>query len=530
MAAALILTGAALPLAQADEFVRIQQDQFVLGGHIYKIKGTNYYPRDGMWANMWTNWNAARIADDAQLLKNLNINAVRILVPYSHGGWNGPNVPESRLQQLEYVVNTMGDAGIRSVVTLFDWETSFAAAGTNRYNDHLKYMSTIVDRLKHNPYVLMWDVKNEPDHPDNYGWCDCNPGACGDWDCNPTKRNQIVSWLQRMCNAVRARDPNHPVAAGMRWWQNLSDVLHFQDVAVFHSYWPNISTEQIPQTKALMGSQQKPILVEEWGWPSNPHPCNRDGRLIYDYNETQQMSVYVNHLNAFTQHDIAGGLQWMTFDAKAYTTNPNESFEQYFGLWYHHYALKPVGVYYRDNFPVSPFPKIAMPTAPVTGFAAAVSGLNVVLTWKNPDTYTFEGTVISYSDQGYPATPSDGTILATRIAPPGSTDYLVHVQPTLGVRYYYSAFAYNIANSHASPAQASQTVFIRADYNGDGQVDMTDFAHLQRCLSGPFVPQTDPSCQNARHDGDDDVDADDVKLFEYCLQGPGEPLRFGCAN
>lgn len=66
---------------RADDFVRIEQDQFVLSGQIYKIKGTNYYPRDGMWAAMWSSWNAEQITSDAQLLRNLGINAVRILVP-----------------------------------------------------------------------------------------------------------------------------------------------------------------------------------------------------------------------------------------------------------------------------------------------------------------------------------------------------------------------------------------------------------------------------------------------------------------
>lgn len=525
----MVVAGAS-SIASGDEFVRIQGDQFVLKGQIYKIKGTNYYPRDAMWAAMWNNWNADRIAADAKLLHDFGINAVRILVPYSDGGWGGANVPESRLQRLEQVVNSMGDQGIRSVVTLFDWETSFPSAGSSRESDHLKYLSAIVGRLRDNPYVLMWDVKNEPDHPGNYGWCDCNPGACGNWDCNGSKRNQIVSWLQRMCNAVRARDPNHPVAAGMRWWQNLSDVLHFQDVAIFHSYWPNIATEEIPQTKALMGSNPKPILVEEWGWPSNPTPCNRDGQVIYAYNETEQLNLYQSHLAAFTQHDIAGGLQWMTFDAKPYTSNADESFEQYFGLWYFGYTLKPAGIYYRDNFPVALFPPTVLPPGPVVGLKATVSGLNIVLSWTNPITNTYAGTMIRFSDQGYPANANEGTLLCTRSAAPGSTDSFVHYRPQRGARIYYSAFPFNNVNTFSSPATASQTVLIRADYDGDGDVDMADFSHLQLCLTGPYVPQNSSACINARHDSDTDVDEGDVDIFELCLQGTGQALPAGCSK
>ena len=200
----------------AAQHVQIEGDQFALNRQVYKIKGTNYYPRDHMWAAMWSSFDVGAIRCEADLMAELGLSAVRILVPYSNGGWNGASVPAAKLDQLETVVNIMGDRGIRSVVTLFSWETSFPAAGTTREAEHIRHLNAIADRLKNNPYVLLWDVKNEPDHPDNYGWCDCNPGACGNWDCNPAERDQIVSWLNRMCNAVRARDPNRLLQAGRR--------------------------------------------------------------------------------------------------------------------------------------------------------------------------------------------------------------------------------------------------------------------------------------------------------------------------
>src|SRR5690606_20067376 len=39
------------------------------------------------------------------------------------------------------------------------------------------------------------------------------------------------------------------------------------------------------------------------------------------------------------------------------------------------------------------------------------------------------------------------------------------------------------------------------DFDGDGDVDMEDFAHLQRCLKGPNILQDDPACENADLDG-----------------------------
>ena len=457
------------------QHVQIQGDQFVLNGQVYKIKGSNYYPRDHMWAAMWSSFDRPAIDREADLMADLGLNAVRILVPYSNGGWGGANVPYYRLDDLETTVNIMGDRGIRSVVTLFDWETSFPAAGTTREAEHIRHLNAIVDRLKNNPYV-------------------------------------------------RARDPNHPASAGMRWWQNLPDVLSFVDVAIFHSYWPNISTEEIPQTKQYMGSNQKPILVEEWGWPSNPTPCNRDGVMIYDYNESTQLGVYQNHLNAFAQHNIAGGLQWMTFDAKSYTSDSSQSFEQYFGLWKYEYTLKPAGVYYRDHFPVRPFP--GTPPAPVSNLAAGVTGASVRLSWQNPSNAQFAGTVIRMSTAGYPTDPTQGTEVCDRAGSPGASDSYTLKRQAAGL-YYYTAFSYDTVRSYGPSAMAQARVRVVGDSDIDGDVDQGDYGRFQVCISGAYYPCSQ-GCQWADFDLDQDVDAADASMFMVCLSGANVPADGTC--
>lgn len=339
------------PALHAATFVTIQGDQFVLNGKPVKLKGTNYYPRDYMWANMW-DADASVIAQDAGRVRSLGMNCVRILVPYSNGKWKGPNPPAERLARLTGIVNTFGARGIRSVITLFDWETSFPEAGSKREQEHLAHLAAIVDRLKDNPSVLMWDVKNEPDHPGNLD------GKSDDWKCCPEKREKIVSWLHRMCDAIRERDHNHPVGVGIRWYADVKDTLDFVDVAMFHSYWHNISDVEIPTVKQAMGDKLKPIVVEEFGLPTHPNPCNRDGVIVKDFTEENQRAFLEEHLKAFAQHKIAGCIQWMTYDAAKYNDNAKESFEKYFGLWRYDYSLKPGGVLYRDQFPVSPFPSM----------------------------------------------------------------------------------------------------------------------------------------------------------------------------
>lgn len=329
--------------------VVIREGRFTCDGRVVRLKGTNYYPRRHMWAALWDRWNPAEVRAEAEMVRGLGLNCVRILVPYTHGGWSGPKPPADRLKMLAEVVNLFGERGIRSCVTLFDWETTYPAAGDAREADHQRYLEAVVGSLRDSPFVLMWDVKNEPDHPSALRGRD-------DWSECPEERGRIVSWLGRMCAAVRRADPDTPVTVGLRWAANFDEVVEFVDVAVFHSYWPNIGTEQIPFVKRAMGARRLPIVVQEFGWPTHPTPCDREGRRMTDYTEADQLAFYRKHLEAFAEHDIAGCLQWMTFDAKAYGDDPKESFEQYFGLWRFDGSLKPAGALYRDLFAVRPFP------------------------------------------------------------------------------------------------------------------------------------------------------------------------------
>ena len=62
---------------------------------------------------------------------------------------------------------------------------------------------------------------------------------------------------------------------------------------------------------------------------------------------------------------------------------------------------------------------------------------------------------------------------------------------------------------------------IPGDFDGDFDVDQTDFGFFQLCLSGGDHPQPDPNCQKAKLDGDGDVDWHDLALFRKCMTGAG---------
>jgi len=68
---------------------------------------------------------------------------------------------------------------------------------------------------------------------------------------------------------------------------------------------------------------------------------------------------------------------------------------------------------------------------------------------------------------------------------------------------------------------------IAPDFDDDGDVDQSDYGHLQACLTGPVQP-AGPDCADAKLDEDADVDGNDLTIFIRCLTGPNKMADLGC--
>lgn len=66
------------------------------------------------------------------------------------------------------------------------------------------------------------------------------------------------------------------------------------------------------------------------------------------------------------------------------------------------------------------------------------------------------------------------------------------------------------------------------DFDFDRDVDQTDFAHLQACLTGNGIQLSDDNCTNADLDGDQDVDQTDVTLLQACKSGANVQPDLAC--
>ncbi len=98
-----------------------------------------------------------------------------------------------------------------------------------------------------------------------------------------------------------------------------------------------------------------------------------------------------------------------------------------------------------------------------------------------------------------------------------------------GTTYYWRVQTDNCCGTAMGPIWSFSTN-TPADFDHDGDVDLTDFAHLQLCLSGAGFPQNDPACADARLAGNNGVDALDLAIFIKCLNGANLAPLEGCAD
>lgn len=108
-----------------------------------------------------------------------------------------------------------------------------------------------------------------------------------------------------------------------------------------------------------------------------------------------------------------------------------------------------------------------------------------------------------------------------------SNNYLgIDVGPqALMIENFRSGFVMDTFMRNQEVRLALEKVFsfqagVPPDFDGDGDVDQSDFGMFQVCITGPDMGPPEPGCERADFDYDTDVDADDFEIFEFCSSGP----------
>ncbi|MDO8588244.1 MAG: sugar-binding protein [Armatimonadota bacterium] len=102
-------------------------------------------------------------------------------------------------------------------------------------------------------------------------------------------------------------------------------------------------------------------------------------------------------------------------------------------------------------------PLDSAPPGPLTTFSAAPGDAEVNLAWTNPMDGNYTGTTVRYKTDGYPASPTDGSLVCDRANTPGSSDSFVHTGLANGVTCYYAAYAHDVISNYSAASNASAT-------------------------------------------------------------------------
>ncbi len=335
-------------------FIRVSGDQLVRFGQAIRIKGVNYYPQGRPWVEMWSYWDAPQMERELRLGRDrLGINTVRILLPYDVRG--DGHVDAELVRLLQEFLQIAGSLDMRVIITMFDFYDGFPPPGSRSEDKNLRYVQRLVGNFAGDERILAWDLHNEPDHYPT-------------WENGDAQR--VLMWLGRMADEVKRIAPNHLVTVGMGQYQNLYQpgpdgrrVIDYSDVISWHNYNAADTARQLDELRRHTG---KPILLQEFGWPTGPD-C-----VFPTYNEAQQAAVYSEMLAA-VEGRVAGVISWSLRDYHAGPTMRWDTREEHYGLFRHDDTLKPAAQPFAA-FAAAPLPSITQTNLELTSVYHRIDG------------------------------------------------------------------------------------------------------------------------------------------------------------
>lgn len=244
------LTTAVLVIAfamQATAQRRVPKDLSGVRGANYQSAETAGHPE------MWAKYNPAVTERDLDYAKRLQLNQVRVFVPYA--AWEHDR--EGLKRDLRHFVRAAHARGIGVMPTMMYKFGEFrdkAAWGNAR-----PFVVDLVDAVGKEPGLEMWDVENEPE-------CCKQP---------PTPDNRLrMEHAMYMAKMFHEIDPVTPVTIGATFAENMIAMGDAVDVLSFHDY----STTRrkiranIATAKAYAAKVGKPLINTEIGCIARANP------------------------------------------------------------------------------------------------------------------------------------------------------------------------------------------------------------------------------------------------------------------
>jgi hypothetical protein len=219
------------------------------------IRGFNYTPANAAaprhHIDCWLHYDSATIAFDLDLAKSLNLNQVRVFIPYAVYTEDKEALPV----KLRHFVRECHkrSIGVMPVVGNGPWvrDTTLRARGR-------EWVRFLVNVISSEPGLLCWDVMNEPD-----------------WPITPIERVMMnFENCKFMSKTFHELDPGTPVTIGMAFVDGMIELADYVDVLQFHDYMQTREQirNNITKAKEFAAKVRKPLINGEIGCIARANP------------------------------------------------------------------------------------------------------------------------------------------------------------------------------------------------------------------------------------------------------------------
>ncbi|GAA3862823.1 hypothetical protein [Celeribacter arenosi] len=246
------------------------------------MKGVNYYPSATPWRDFWPTFDLQTIAEDFDLLRDLDADSVRIFLTretFIRDDY------ETALENLSDMLALAEQKGLRVVPTLFDLKGDYNLSG---WTDDALFLERVMPTLAAAPAVAFVDVKNEPDLDFTYHG-----------------EETVLAWIKSMVAVSRSLAPDMPLTVGWASAEAAKDYLLDFDVITYHDYAPiDGAGDRLAEVQLLAGDA--PVVVTEIG------ETDYTALLGFPSSQTAQANRLHARLSALAGAD--GVMVWTLYD------------------------------------------------------------------------------------------------------------------------------------------------------------------------------------------------------------------------
>lgn len=220
---------------------------------------------------------------DLGYAKRLNLNSTRIWLSIEDYERN----PKGYVNRLREYIRVSHQLGFSTMPIL--WNGNYLNPDTLQPASRARgdvYVKAIVEGVKNEPGLLMWDIMNEPFTNDYH---DKAPEAE-----RPPRKAAITAFVRGQISYVRSLDPVNAITVGHTFPRDLETTADLVDVLCFHDYTPLRSTVEEGYRIASEVSRKtgKPMLNSETGCIGRANPYD----MVLEIAEKHRTGWYLFNL------------------------------------------------------------------------------------------------------------------------------------------------------------------------------------------------------------------------------------------